>query len=691
MSIIGKVISLNYGIYKIIESILHDNRYVSLFNIKNRKILRHQNSIVKEQHIIDDKLFKEDSSFLPVVYDDGISFFSINKGIQEYCICYIDGILKLKHINSVEQKNYRFHIDNKIVNFNKHSGSKIFVAYHYNTSRIKSSIIEPIHVGRAISKEQMLNDIIGDNTGENISNLNKNYCELTAHYWAWKNTNYNIVGLMHYRRIFNLNTNNSKGTFKEFNNNMLNDFGLTEKSLDEIMKKYDILVPEIYNTHPAGFPNELMSNYEFYASEHIKEHWNIMESIILQNYSQYIPSLMYYKNLKKSFFFNMFIMKREYFNEYSEFLFEILNKVKEKISINSLNDYQQRFLGFLSERLLNIYIIHLKFFSQARIKHLKIIQKDESKSINYHVKDIVTKNKKYEKKSLSPIYIAFSCDNKYIRHCYTAINSLNKNTNYDFNIFIITSNLNTDNIKFIKKLECGHCKSIEIINIDASQFNIFPLNRKYISIATYYRLLLSNIIPCNIDKIIYLDCDIMVLGDIAELWDFNFPKHHYALVVEDEGGATQSQRLGLPIEKKYFNAGVIVFNLNRLRKENMLFKSRSILLKYQNKIRLQDQDILNIYFCGRVTYAPLSWNVGTRLYKKNDLKGTYSEYEWKEAILRPKIVHFTGNVKPWFLKSDHPLVNEYISYQYPKYRKRGKRFFYNLLKKIKYFFNYNAR
>ena len=103
-------------------------------------------------------------------------------------------------------------------------------------------------------------------------------------------------------------------------------------------------------------------------------------------------------------------------------------------------------------------------------------------------------------------------------------------------------------------------------------------------------------------------------------------------------------------------------------------------MKYKNKIRLQDQDILNIYFNGKVTYAPLSWNVGTRLFQKNELKVTFTKEEWLEAIVHPKLVHFTDKSKPWFIKCTHPLVKEYIKYQHPKFKKSRKRFLYNLLK-----------
>ena len=102
---------------------------------------------------------------------------------------------------------------------------KIFIAYHKDAQRIKSDILTPIHVGHAIAPEivkNQLQDMIGDDTGDNISYKNLNYCELTALYWAWKNCDADYIGFMHYRRhlSFNLNTK-----FKE------NRWGLVDEQI----------------------------------------------------------------------------------------------------------------------------------------------------------------------------------------------------------------------------------------------------------------------------------------------------------------------------------------------------------------------------------------------------------------------------------------------------------------------------
>lgn len=681
--IINKVISLKIGYYRIIPHFSSKNKYICFINDSNRKILRHQFGYIHENKIQDDEQLILDSKFLPVFSGKGITFFATNKDLEHSCITYQNGELRIlpidegyKFTNTFCLKQNLFPDEPQVIN----QSCKIFVAYHYDTSRCKTEFLEPVHAGRSIaSKEtkESLQDIMGDDTGDNISHLNNNYCELTIHYWAWKNTNFDIIGLMHYRRIFNLSKlENSKISFKEFNNNIIEKAKLNENILD-LMKRYDIIVPEIYNTHPGGMPNQIMTNYDFFDMHHDIKYYELMEEAIYNLYPQFWPVALYYHNAKKSFFFNMFIMKRKIFEDYSKFLFDILDYIKSKDTPKFANKYQARYMGFISERLLNIFICKLKFIDKVKIKHAPVINKVDIKQIEYKTNEIKIDNK-YKREKTSVVNIAFSCNANYIMPCYAAINSIRQNTTQRIRIFILSSSLGKEEKAIINSLKNNIIKEVHFLNVNEDKFKDFPLNRDYISVETYYRLLLPTLIPVEIEKILYLDCDIMVLGDISELYDFEFENNEYAVVVEDEGGGNQCNRLGFNWKYKYFNAGVILFNLKKLRNEKMWSKAKSIYNHYSNKILLQDQDILNIYFKGNLKYAPLNWNVGTRLFLGNELPFTYSQDEWKNAVLNPKLVHFTGPDKPWITKTIHPLINKYIKFQHPGERKYMERFFYKI-------------
>lgn len=690
--ILNKVISLKIGYYRIIPQFSSNGKYICFFNDANRKILRHQFGYLHENKIKDDEQLILDSKFLPVFSKKGITFFATNKDLEHWCITYLNGELRILPIDEGYKFVNTFRLNKKLSQpdpENKNKSCKIFIAYHYDTSRYKTQFLEPIHAGRNLASEETkksLCDIIGDDTGENISHLNNHYCELTIHYWAWKNTNFDIIGLMHYRRIFNLSTiENDRILFKEFNKNLINKAKLDEHVLN-LMNKYDIIVPDIYNTHPGGMPNQIMTNYDFFDMHHDIKYYHLMEEAIYKLYPQFWPIAIYYHNAKRSFFFNMFIMKKDIFEEYSKFLFDILDYIKGKDNPKFANIYQARYMGFISERLLNIFICKLKFTDKLKILHAPILNKIDIKKIEYKRGEINIYNR-YKRSKTSIINIAFSCNANYIMPCYTAINSIRQNTTQRIRVFILASNLGTEEKNIINSLKNNIIKEVHFLNVGEDKFKDFPLNRDYISVETYYRLLLPTLIPVEINKILYLDCDIMVLGDISELYDYEFENNEYAVVVEDEGSGHQCNRLGFNWKYKYFNAGVILFNLKKLRNEKMFSKAKSIFNHYSNKILLQDQDILNIYFKGSLKYAPLNWNVGTRLFLGNELQFTYNKDEWRNAVLNPKLVHFTGPMKPWNANTIHPLLNEYIKYQHPTEKKYMERFYYKVKHKVDIYIN----
>ena len=109
---------------------------------------------------------------------------------------------------------------------------RIYLSYHKDSERLKTDILTPIHVGRAIASEEArsrLSDIIGDDTGDNISIKNASYCELTAQYWAWKNTKSDYVGFFHYRRHL---------IFSEDNHKSENKFGTVDYPASSVCSAY---------------------------------------------------------------------------------------------------------------------------------------------------------------------------------------------------------------------------------------------------------------------------------------------------------------------------------------------------------------------------------------------------------------------------------------------------------------------
>ena len=213
---------------------------------------------------------------------------------------------------------------------------KIIVATHKKYWMPNDSMYLPLHVG-AEGKESI--GYTPDNTGDNISGKNANYCELTGLYWAWKNLKADYIGLAHYRRHF------SNG--KRFGDKK--DKVISQVELEKYLSEADILLPK-----PRNYWIE--TNYSQYAHAHHAIDLDTTRAIIQEKYPEYIKA--YDESMKRTtgHRFNMFIMKKDKFDEYCEWLFDILFELENRLDISSYNKNDARVFGFVSERLLDIWL-----------------------------------------------------------------------------------------------------------------------------------------------------------------------------------------------------------------------------------------------------------------------------------------------------------------------------------------------
>lgn len=251
---------------------------------------------------------------------------------------------------------------------------KILVAYHKDSPIVKTDCLIPIQVGRSLAKEKL--DMIGDDTGDNISSKNPNYCELTALYWAWKNQdkldNPDYLGLFHYRRLFDFN-DCDEPFFYDFSKKTCDKFGWNDEKIIKYCQNYDIISAPIVDVHPPFKENKTISVKKLYKISHRLSDLKTTIKIIKEKYPEYYQTTKDYINSKKSSYFNMSIMKKEIFNDYCNWLFDILFEVEKRITIPS-DPYQSRVFGFLGERLLNIYInYHNSIKSDRKINYVHSI------------------------------------------------------------------------------------------------------------------------------------------------------------------------------------------------------------------------------------------------------------------------------------------------------------------------------
>lgn len=213
---------------------------------------------------------------------------------------------------------------------------KILIATHKKYWMPEDKVYLPMHVGRE-GKDDL--GYIGDNTGDNISSKNANYCELTGLYWAWKNLDCDYIGLCHYRRYF---AGKKHGQDKK-------TAILHKEDYTKLLQECDVILPQKRNY----YIETVRSQYEH---AHNKRDLDETERIIEEIYPEYSQSFARVMDRKRLHIFNMFVMKKEDFDAYCKWLFDILFELEKRIDISDYNQYEARVFGFLSERLFNVWL-----------------------------------------------------------------------------------------------------------------------------------------------------------------------------------------------------------------------------------------------------------------------------------------------------------------------------------------------
>lgn len=215
---------------------------------------------------------------------------------------------------------------------------KILVATHKKYWMPEDEVYLPIHVGKE-GKQDL--GYVGDNTGDNISIKNPNYCELTAIYWAWKNLRADYIGLVHYRRYF------TKHNFRNCEKKKQDI--LLKSDFENILKDVDIIVPDKRKYYIETIRSHY--NHSYYEKD-----LNETENIIKEIYPEYSVAFNKVMNRTWAHMFNMFVMRKDYFDEYCEWLFTILFKLEKRIDISNYTVMEARVFGFISELLLDVWL-----------------------------------------------------------------------------------------------------------------------------------------------------------------------------------------------------------------------------------------------------------------------------------------------------------------------------------------------
>lgn len=239
------------------------------------------------------------------------------------------------------------------------SNTKILVCCHTNDIYKSDEQFFPIHVGKQIS-DKKIDTIQGDNTGDNISDKNKSFCELTGMYWAWKNLpKTDFIGLCHYRRYFDFTSKISLSDIqivpkKDFD---IKNIGFVDSK--KLLKDCDIILAK-----RKSYPYNLRIDY---CVNHISSDFFTLADVINDLYPDYSETFVeVMENNNKLNHYNMFLTRYDIFDDYCKWLFSILFECEKRIDITNYNVFQKRIFGYMSERLLMVYVkknkLKLKYY-----------------------------------------------------------------------------------------------------------------------------------------------------------------------------------------------------------------------------------------------------------------------------------------------------------------------------------------
>ena len=230
---------------------------------------------------------------------------------------------------------------------------KIIVATHKKYQMPEDKMYIPVQVG-AEGKEDL--GYQKDNSGENISEKNPFFCELTGLYWAWKNLSADYIGLVHYRRHFSVNNKIPKNESEKFK------ILLTEEQASEKLEKVDVILPKLRKYYIENL-------YSHYEHTMYIEPLDETRKIIEEKYPEYIEEFDKLHKRTSAHMFNMFVMKKEILNEYCTWLFDILFELEKRTDPSKYDSFHARFYGRVSELLLDVWINK----NQIKYEEVKVI------------------------------------------------------------------------------------------------------------------------------------------------------------------------------------------------------------------------------------------------------------------------------------------------------------------------------
>lgn len=276
--------------------------------------------------------------------------------------------------------------------------------------------------------------------------------------------------------------------------------------------------------------------------------------------------------------------------------------------------------------------------------------------------------------------ILLSTDNKYVMPTGVLMHSVST-YNSDVNYYILVNESFTDESKLsLSRIADKYGNEISFYTVTPDMTKDLPFGRpdqpKGVTIATYYRLFITEILPQDVHKIIYLDGDMIVRKSLDDLWDENLDGYAIGAVHDmHEEYHCSDNRLPYPMkEKGYLNAGMLLVNLDYWREKDCLSRFMKCVDDNFGKLRFHDQDVLNTTFYDEVKWLPVTYNYQSAFLEKFSKSGRFGKLESEIEKYRkdPAVVHFTAEDKPWKIEVFHTYTKDWRKFFFKSEWKHDK-------------------
>lgn len=267
--------------------------------------------------------------------------------------------------------------------------------------------------------------------------------------------------------------------------------------------------------------------------------------------------------------------------------------------------------------------------------------------------------------SIEPeIHIAFCASSNLFRYVATAINSIaSSNLGAKIYIHLVTCDRNElEEAKLSRSISKFDLVSMEILHLSEKLVNGFFVDR-HISKETYLRVFIPDLVPDYIDRILYLDCDIIIVENLLPLWNSDMDGRSIAaapdVLLELFDGVPRGV-LGLSDSETYVNAGVLLIDLRAWRKKNLTARLVRYVVDRGSSLTYHDQDAINAVARGDIKLVSCRWNLPVGVFRLTDAQLAQDTHRIREARRNPAVLHYTGPSKPWMFRSSIPKKGYYF-------------------------------